>query len=345
MRLALAIPALALVLTAACQRTSDETSSLPATHADEGAASLSPNLLQRIADAPDGVAYSGRRRVSYFYTLAGTPAPLAYTELVWCDGQGGFAIDPDLADAPVLTSLSAGEQELFEFLQKQREAFFHRHRDFRIRDLAAFTSAYQIADTGADPTVAGLSCDELVVRRVDPGASWYRLAVEPSTGLVLRSEELGAANQVLARVEFLDLDLSPDLSGVELHAPLPLQPLDLAGDPAAQLGFPPRIPQALPAGFALRAAEMIVDDGTGHRWSRLSYGDGVEQIFFLHTDLGPGAPTSNDPATTLSAKRSVRVFQVGPWSFAQGFLGRQRMTAVGKVAIDDLLLAIDSAGQ
>lgn len=334
---------LALVLLASCSPSTGEARSIDATYTGGGSTALSANFLQRIADAPDGVAYSGLRRVTHSYTLHGELAPLAYTERVWTDGHGGFAIDPDLVEKPVITELSGGDLELFAFLQKQREAFFHRHRDFRIRDLAAFTSAYQVTDTGADPVVAGMTCDELVVRRIEPGASWYRLAVEPASGLVLRSEELGPTNQVLALVEFLEIDFTPDLTGVPLHTGLALQPLDLASDTTAQLGFVLRVPQALPAGFALRSSETILDDGTGRRWARLVYGDGVEQVFFLHTDLGPGAPPPTDPASALAGKRSVRVFQVGPWSFAQGFLGRQRMTAVGKVPIDALLLAIDSA--
>lgn len=297
-----------------------------------------PGFLERIANAPEEVAFAGTRRVFLAYLQAGAPAELQYTERVTSAGDGRFAIDPLAVEVPVL---GLPEAELFSILQKNRQAYFYRYRDFRIHDLALFLQAYVVTDTGASPIVAGRECVELAIEAAHAGGGRYLLAVDAANGLVLRSEELAPSGAVIARTEFQDLDLAPDLAAVELHQDLAAETLDLGQDPGAQLGFPLLAPTLLPEGYTLREAQKL--EVLGRVWARLVYGDGVGQAFFLLSAepqgtgqagfLPPGHP---DPGT-------VSVLRVGPLAVAQGNLGQHLVIAAGKLGPDELLRMIDSA--
>ncbi len=297
-----------------------------------------PGFLERIANAPEHVAFSGTRRVFLAYVQAGAPAVLQYTERVTSAGDGRFAINPLVLEAPVL---ELAEGQLFSILQKNREAYFYRYRDFRIHDLALFLQAYVVTDTGASPVVAGRPCVELAVEAAHRGDGRFRIAVDAANGLVLRSEELDASGAVIARTEFQDLDLSPDLSGVELHQDLATETLDLDGDPGAQLGFPLLAPTLLPEGYTLREARKI--EVYGRVWARLVYGNGVAQAFFLLSAEPAGSGQAGLLPPGQPDPRTVSVLRVGTLVVAQGNLGDHLVIAAGKLGPDVLLRMIDSA--
>ena len=301
-----------------------------------GSGSPATALLERISEAPRAVAYQGTRRVSFEYELDGATTTLRYTERVLSTGDGRFAIDPIAIEAP---AMSAREAELFLLMQKNREGFFYRYRDFRIDDLPAFLASYSIADEGGEPTIVGRACTELAIRRRRSAPTWYRAAVDAETGLVLRCEEIDdASGNVVARVEFLDLEIGPLDPALEseMHVDLPSSALDLHADTVAQIGFRVLVPRALPEGFELARAERV-DDEEGRPWARLVYGDGASKLFLLHTEIAP------EPGAAEPEMRSVRVFHVGPWVVAQGFLGRHRLIAMGKLEVATLLRTIESA--
>jgi hypothetical protein len=333
-RSALWLSTVCLILLASCGAGSD-TRPASGTIAVEGP---SPGFLERIADAPEQVAFAGTRRVFLAYSQADAPAQLQYTERVTSAGDGRFAVDPLTVEVP---TLGLAEHELFSILQKNREAYFYRYRDFRIHDLALFLQSYEITDTGASPIVAGRPCVELAIEANDPEGGGYRIAVDPINGLVLRSEELDATGAVIARTEFLDLDLSPDLSEVELHQDLATETLDLDADPSAQLGFPLLAPTLPPHGYTLRAAQKV--EVLGRAWARLVYGDGVGQAFFLLSPAtqAPGQAGFVPPGQPVAG--TVSVLRVGPLVVAQGVLGQHLVIAAGKVAPQVLLRMIDSA--
>jgi hypothetical protein len=83
------------------------------------------------------VAHGGTRRLEYHYEIAGAPQSLICEERVTADGRGHFAIDPLRVGAPALTD---AQREVFDLVQKNREGFFFRFRDFR-RASAAICSS------------------------------------------------------------------------------------------------------------------------------------------------------------------------------------------------------------
>jgi hypothetical protein len=172
------------------------------------------------------------------------------------------------------------------------------------------------------------------------GGSLYRVEVDPKTGLVMRWRET-ANHVVVATVEFETFTLTPDLSGVELHGPrFEVEPLSTnAATQAQQMGFAFQLPQLLPDGYRLVRAERI--ETPAGPWVSATYGDGAEQIFYLFTDE-PSAPTLHGSSPVQPA-HVVRLFQVGPWTAAEGEFGNKHCAAVGKVGESALLDMIQSA--
>jgi hypothetical protein len=344
--------ALALFGAAACTRVPDQGApSASSTAADIGAAGSQIALIERIEQAPLHVRHGGTRRVEFWYETEGTEHALAYQEHVTADGRGRFALDPGKVETP---ALSTSQREIFELVQKQREGFFFRYRDFGVRQRALFEANYSVQVVGAPLTVAGRECTQIEVRRIGMQArSTYRAAVDVGTGLVLRWTETSAEGRLLARSEFLDFTLDPALDGVDwFESPLEVEALQPGLEDASVLGFRPHQLQVLPAGYQLLRSERIVESGA--TWLRRVYGDGLENLFVLErgADVVPlpgGTPAaSTDGASRASLTNAagqivVRLCQVGAWTLAEVASGQGQLFVVGKVGESDVVDCLRSA--
>ena len=169
------------------------------------------DLITQIQEAPYLVAHSGIRRLESNYTLDGNSSHLVYREEVWTDGQAGFAINP--LGAVSGSTLAQGD---FQLLQKVREGFHFRYRDFLVRDLAAFLVNYELTSLGDIVQVAGRNCLELSIRRKDASLS-FDLAMDVETGLVLRYDEYDAQGLLYTSMVYESFDSTPDLTGITLR--------------------------------------------------------------------------------------------------------------------------------
>lgn len=296
----------------------------------ESSLSLLP-VVRKMNRAPSVIAHRGVRRVEQYWTIEDQPRELRYRETVASDGAGRFAVDAFELSAPH----SSPQQELiFIALQKAREGFVRRYRDFAVRDVDGFVRNYSMVSTGALVTVAGRVCDEYLVQRNVDGAVRYWIAVDRATALVLRTRHESATGALLGLVEFESLELAPDLNQVDWHQPL-TDEQPLSSDSAlarAQLGFAPRLPSTDGGRFLLEGATAVsAPDPRGGgtlMWAKHTLTDGVEVVFFLHGGPDP-APTRDD---------WVRVApSVGPWNSAEGSLRGESFTALGRVPVEELL--------
>lgn len=332
---ALALALAACVAIAACSRKggSDAFAGPSVLHAQSD-----PGLLARMHDAPTQTRFSGVRQLWIRGDAQGATQTLAYDETVYADGLGGFAIEPGTVSQP---SLSAGQRDLFEILQRTREGFLFRYRDFAIRDVGLLTQNYQVQDTGAVVTVAGRACTELRFERLLAPRRSHVVAVDRATSLVLRWEELNDRGVAVARMEYTSFDPAPNLSGVTLHANLSALPLDPAVDNRAILGFPLRLPQVL-HGFQLVDAEEITYDN--RKWARVQYQDGVEPLLFLYSSrTGVPAGRVQMSASDPSSVPVVRVFRAGAWTLAQCKHAGSEYVVAGKLDESRLLETLRSA--
>jgi hypothetical protein len=124
-----------------------------------------PSFLARMPEAPFTTALSGVRRASFFWSTSAGESRLVHEERVAADGQGRFLVEPLVVHEPAMTSEQA---QLFALLQKNREGFLWRWRDFRIRDLSLFQQNWQLEVVG-ERTVASAS------------ASWSRCVAATSS--------------------------------------------------------------------------------------------------------------------------------------------------------------------
>lgn len=299
-------------------------------------AQTDPGLLARMHDAPAQTRFSGHRQV--WMRIQGRV--LAYDETIYADGIGGFTIEPGTVAQPVL---SIGQRDLFEILQRTREGFLFRYRDFGIRDVGLLAQNYAVQDTGATVTVAGRACDELRFERLLSPHRSYVVAVDQLTSLVLRWEELGATGAPVMRMEYTSFDPAPNLTGITMHAELPAQGIDPTVDNRALLGFQLRLPQIL-HGFQLVNAEQITYDN--RKWVRVQYQDGVEPLLYLCSGRA-AIPSGTLPLSSgdLGTAPLVRVFTAGEWTIAQcKYVGSEFIIA-GKLDEPRLLETLRSALQ
>ncbi|MBK7642732.1 MAG: hypothetical protein IPJ19_06715 [Planctomycetes bacterium] len=291
-----------------------------------------PSFLDQIADAPFQVAYHARRRVWQSFQDASGPQTLEYTESVWSDGQGHFNVTPEQVLQPAMNPQA---EQVFLLLQRSREGFLYRLRDFRIRELNAFLQSYTIQDTGKVVDVAGVNCNCLRVDPANSAPSYWELDVDPSTGLILATREFGKNAQPVGVVETLAFDLNPDLSSVVLHQDLAAVPFT-ATTAHQVLGFVPLQPTFLPQGFTQTAAEKVSQGADD--WARFAYTDGAETLFVLyHRD-----PIGTTPASEPSGPYTLRIFRAGLWSVAQATFGRHRIVALGRQPGDVLAQVVES---
>jgi len=300
------------------------------------------SLLVRIFGAPFKTTHAGTRRVEANYDVNGVPSGLVYKETVVTDGQGGFSIQPlqviqgNVPDTP-----------LFLLIQQMREGFLFRYRDFLIRDMPLFRQNYRSQVLNNQALIAGRPCVEYLVTKIIGSNRSYTVTVDQATALVLKYEERDGQGNLLSLMEYESFDTQPNFTGITLHQPINQEvTLDIGNDLKGQVGFAPLLPRVLPSGFELRDAANVTDQN-GKTWLKLTYLDGVEPVFFMHTAPGtalasmvgqrPGGLIGNAPSD------QVVVYNIGPTTVVQGKVGVYDVIAVGKVTDDELLGLIDSS--
>lgn len=315
-------------------------------------ASTSEPLFDRIALAPLHVRHSGMRRLEFHYDSGGSAHTLEYEERVSADGEGRFALDPVRVSTPAMTP---GQHEVFELIQKKREGFFYRYRDFGVRQRQLFLSNYRITELNSSLVVADRKCIEIDVRRSDGVSNSYVAAVDIETALVLRCTEFAPDGHIVSKLEFTSIDFDPALDEVEWFVPRdPNDTEDLSDSALAELGFSPATPRTLPKGYQLLHSEVLHQGRD--RWVRRVYGDGVESLFVLHSHgyaleaqvmepraNGPALAQSRDVVGTNSEPLKVRLCAAGPWTLAEVVRGDDRVFVVGKIPESDVVRLLQSA--
>lgn len=321
--------ALALGLAAGCGGGAPTPAAPPA---DSGSiATITVPLLALIANAPGKVAHSGLRHFES-HGIDGAPGQeLEYTEVVASDGLGKISVTPEKVLAPVMGD---AQKSVFLLTQKLRARMMYFARDFGVHDPSQFTQNYTLVDTGQSVTVAGVTCARMVVtKRVQPDRRFV-IDVDTSNGLVLRSREELLDGTLVTLVAYESIDYTPDLASTEWIPPINGE-LDLepgTAEALSQLGFVPRTPKVLPDGWKQIGFAKIVDPTTDQVWARVTYSDGVEQIFFVVAKGdGPGHQLKSPPPGSPQAHADrVRKLAVGAWTLLEGDLASGRVLVLGR---------------
>lgn len=308
-----------------------------------------PSIFDLLESAAWSTPYSGTRRLWSRAESAGRPSELEYREHVACDGAGGFAIETKDLQQP---RLSAAQFDVFQLLQKGREAFLFRYRDFHVRDSARMLRNYSVDDAGQTVVVAGRPCDVLVFERARSHrarpAGGYRVAVDTATKIVLRTDEFDERGATVATMEYESITFAPPPATTVYHADLPANAFDpKVADTRTVLGFTLHTP-TLVQDFQLASCERI--DVQGRVWARLLYHDGIEPFFFMQS--GERAPETNELAPQLAPHAApagtqdmpvVRVFTAGTWTVAQCSIEGAEYVVAGKASEAFLVSALQSA--
>ena len=297
-----------------------------------------PTFLDKITDAPFVTAYRGMRHtLDRLSAEGGQVLEFEVLEQVASDGQGNFTVQVEDVLAPPMPQVLEDQHAL---LQSFRVGFTYRYRDFRIRDQQRFWQNYLVIDQGVLRKIAGLDCAVLEVRRHDGRGNVHTIAVESSSGLILREEEHTPNGLLVRKVWYESFQFDADLSDLQLTGgPSQWAEFDLNQPGAVGFGLLP--PSAPPSGFLFEAVGTRTGaDPSGATWVRFVYGDGAEQVFFMHSDesLKPG-----DPAVIGITSDRVRVAQYGAWTVAEGKIRGLHTIAIGKVDVNELLLMLQSA--
>lgn len=297
-----------------------------------------PSFLDKVTNAPFVTAYRGTRHtLDRLGAGSGQVIEFEVIELVASDGQGNFTVEVEDVLAPPMPQALEDQHAL---LQSYRVAFSYRYRDFRIRDLQRFWKNYLVIDHGVLRKIAGLDCSELEVRRHDGRGNVYTIAVEPSSGLILQEEEHTPNGILVRKLWYESFQFDADLSDLQLTGG-PSQWAEFDLNQPGGIGFGLLPPSATPSGFLFESVgKRIGADPSGATWVRFVYGDGAEQVFFMHSDesLRPG-----DPAIAGVTNDRVRVAQYGFWTVAEGKIRGLHTIAIGKVDVNELLLMLQSA--
>lgn len=299
--------------------------------ADAGQEAAVGSLIALIAGAPTSVALSGLRRFeSHGYD--GAPGQeLEYTETVFADGNGKLSLTPEQVFAP---PMSDADKQVFLLTQKLRERTMYFARDFGVRDEDLFAANYTLTDTGQSVVVAGVNCQRLLVsKRITPDRR-YVIDVDATNGLVLRSREELLDGTLVTLMAYESIDYTPDFGNVSWNVPLNGE-VDLvpgSADALTSLGFQPRTPKVLPAGWEQTGLAKIVDPTNAQVWARVTYSDGVEQIFFVVAKgQGPKHQPKNPPPGTPPSKPDrVRKLAVGAWTLLEADLAVGRALVLGR---------------
>ena len=303
-----------------------------APHAQVASVVNPPSFLGLIADAPFQTAYRALRQVRQTYQGASGPETLEYIETVCSDGQSHFSVTTEDVRQP---ALSSSAQQIFKLMQKSREGFIYRLRDFRIQELNSFLLAYRVEDLNQQVIVAGETCERLRIVSLNPAKTYWELDVDVANGLVLATREFQRNGTLVSLVETLTYEADPDLSGVALHQDLAAVPFTPANAQQV-LGFVPLQPTFLPQGFALVKSEQI-SDGTDN-WARCTYSNGGEQLFLLCRSDPLGSIGSTDPAGPYT----IKIFSAGNWTVAQCELGLHHVIVMGREPVVILRQIVES---
>ncbi|NUP97129.1 MAG: hypothetical protein HUU28_13300 [Planctomycetaceae bacterium] len=292
-------------------------------------------LLRKMSTAATDAVYRGVRRVEQHWTIAGQALSSTYREEVASDGRGRWSLETVELVAPTLAS---PQQDLWRMLQESREGFLFRYRDFRLFDVAQMATNYTTLLTGNIVDVAGRSCVEMVsTLRLGRGFT-YNLCVDRESGLVLRCEQVAPNGARMGLVEFESIEFTPVFPPDQPwhvvsndERPLP------AGQAAAQLvGFEPVRPLRAQPRFRVLESTVVTSPDPNQpgtlAWVKTTLTDGIEVVFVLQ-----GGPDSS-----VGVGDVVRVSpSVGPWNHVEGVLSGQRLMAMGRVSVDDLLDLLD----
>lgn len=311
---------------------------------DAGVQASQAPLLNLMADAPKKIVFSGTRRYEAHAPAGGVGQTLIYVEEVFADGTGQIAVSPqDVVQPP----MAPADEALFFLTQKLRERMVYFVRDFGVRHVDLFLANYSLVDTGQTTQVAGVSCERIeVARRVSPERK-YVLDVDTTTGMVLSSREEMLDGTLLTLVVYESIDYTPDFTGVIWNSPVNNEQDLVQGSPEAllDLGFNPPAPKVLPDGWQQIGLAKLVDFTNGRVWARLTYSDGVEQIFFIVAKGdGPSHQLKNPPpGTPPSHPDRVRKMAIGTWTLLEADLAQGQAMVLGRAPDGVLEDTIQSA--
>ena len=288
------------------------------------------------------VAHAGVRRIE-FPRVDGPGR--SFRERITTDGQGHYSIEP--VDA---LGVSGAEWESFALLQRAREGFVFRYRDFLVRDPRLFARNWRTTVQEQRVVVAGRSCALYRVERTEVAGGFFELSIDVENSLVLASRELDGEGQVVAAMTYEDVRLDPDLRGAVWHEPVNEERRLAAGDDelTQEIGARPLQPRLLPRGYGpLQVA--TVGDGRSKRWLMLTFSDGVEPLFFFQAlDGGTeadalGAASAEAGLGRPTPPSSVIVFEVGAAVAIQGTVDGFGLMVIGKAPQAELLDLIESS--
>lgn len=291
-------------------------------------------------DARLRVAHTGLRRLE-FAPIAGSG--LVFRERITTDGLGHYAIAPE--DLVESSSLDWGG---FELIQRAREGFHFRYRDFLVRDPVLFERNWRTIELAQPVTVAGRLCQRFRLERVVGEPVAFELSIDSETDLVLASDEFDAEGQRVASMVYESFVLAPQTGSTVWHAPANDEvALDARIDVQAQLGVRVLQPHLLPAGQGLLEIATVGDD-PAERWLKLTYSDGIEPLFFLQRlqESTRGRAARVDPGRmdrVPDSTSGVAVFQLGAATAIQGQVDGFELIVVGKAPQAELLDMIESA--
>lgn len=317
----------------------------PASPTDDASqASVGAPLLTLIANAPGSVMHAGVRRYESYGYDGSQIVQFAYREQRFADGAGKFAVTPLELIAPAMTP---GDEALFFLTQKLRERMMYLARDFGVRDLDLFAANYTLLDTGVTTSVAGVSCARLVVTKRNAPDRRFVLDVDGTNGLVLSALEELLDGTPVSRTVYEAISYTPDLTNVVWNVPINGE-LDLVpgtSDAVTSLGFQPRTPKVLPDGWQQIGLAKLVDPTNDQVWARVTYSDGVEQIFFVVAKgAGPKHQVKNPPAGSPPKDPDrVRRLAVGAWTLLEADLAFGRALVLGRAPAGVLEGLVQSA--
>jgi hypothetical protein len=319
----------------------------------QGGVKLSPtqhaNLLQLVTkaqQAPLHTAHLGQRSVHIYVDMA-TPGLHHFVTLeqIATDGHGGYSLQP----LSVSGQLPA-DPATFLTQHAENAAFYHRFRDFMVRDLDLFIENYLVLGMPVSTTIAGRACITFECKRAPSHLATlggaFTVSLDVETAFVLAYEERDKYGNLVAAMSYETIDYAPNLSGIAFSTVPAAHALDLNGNPSQQLGFQPMLPKLIPVGYQLELAR-IVSEGPQKHWACFEYNDGVEKLFFLHGGSAPKAligPGGWTPAQfQTDSPYRMYVTTAGAWTIAQGVWDNQYVIAVGKLQQSELLPFVESA--
>lgn len=316
----------------------------PSDSARTAASSSGSPILQLMQEAVDTTAFRGVRR---YRSRIGVES-LEQVEDVGADGQGRLAFElVDIVTVPVST-------DPFGYSIEAENAwrFQMTLRDPKIVSAFAAAQNYAISTLPETPMVAGIECLRLRLERHAPlgdRPADYEVDVDRDTGFALAWREYDAAGLLMSSMVYESFEYDGDLSDMQLRSrTFSATPISLGQPIAPQIGFPLHMPEALPEGFEIVAAELMnvppsladpllmgeVSYLLPGEWIRVIASDGVEVITFMHSA----------PETSVSAVSGELNLAVDfDWKLAIGRAQGMSFICSARVSVEMLRQIIASA--